>query len=125
VNREPDNLKLNKESLTMYAVIRIGDEQHLVRNEDVIRVAKMALAEGEKIKIDDVLLLCDGDKVSVGRPKLQGVSVDAEAIRHGKEKKIIVFKKKRRKSYSRKAGHRQQFTELKILKIIGGIKNGS
>lgn len=101
----------------MYAVIRISGEQHLVRNEDVIQTRKMAFTEGEKIKIDDVLLLCDGDEVSVGRPTLQGVSVDAEVKRHGKEKKIIVFKKKRRKGYSRKAGHRQQFTEIKILKI--------
>ena len=101
----------------MYAVIRISGEQHLVRNEDVIQARKMALAEGEKISLNDVLLLCDGDEVAVGRPNLEGISVDAEAVRHGKEKKIIAFKKKRRKSYSRKRGHRQQFTEIKILKI--------
>ncbi|MBT9131605.1 50S ribosomal protein L21 [candidate division NPL-UPA2 bacterium Unc8] len=109
----------------MYAVIRIGGEQHLVRNEDVIQARKMTFAEGEKIKIDDVLLLCDGDEVSVGRPNLQGVSVDAEVRGHGKEKKIVVFKKKRRKGYSRKTGHRQQFTEIKILKIKGEVKDGS
>lgn len=103
----------------MYAVIRINGEQHLVRDGDIIRTQKMAFTEGERIEIDDVLLLCDGDKVSVGRPTLQGVSVDAEVRRHGKGKKIVVFKKKRRKGYSRKAGHRQEFTEIKILKIGG------
>jgi large subunit ribosomal protein L21 len=101
----------------MYAVIRIGGGQHLVRDGDVIRVGKMALAEDEKIEINDVLLLCNGDEVAIGHPNLKGVSVDAEVRRHGKEKKIVVFRKKRRKSYSRKAGHRQQFTEVKILKI--------
>ena len=103
----------------MYAVIRINGEQHLVRDGDIIRTQKMAFTEGERIEIDDVLLLCDGDEVSVGRPTLQGVSVDAEVRRHGKGKKIVVFKKKRRKGYSRKAGHRQEFTEIKILKIGG------
>jgi large subunit ribosomal protein L21 len=73
---------------------------------------------GESVTFDEVLLAGDGDKVSVGAPLIGGASVTAEVLRHGRDKKVIVFKRKRRKNYRKKQGHRQGFTEIRVNEVV-------
>ncbi|MBD3221358.1 50S ribosomal protein L21, partial [bacterium] len=73
--------------------------------------------EGASVTIDEVLMLADGEDVQVGSPNVEGATVTAEITRHGRSRKIVVFKRKRRKNYRRKKGHRQPFTELTITGI--------
>jgi large subunit ribosomal protein L21 len=101
----------------VYAVVNLAGKQFTVSPEDNIRVPLLDIEVGSTIQCDDVLLYSDGKDVRVGRPKVDGVKVTAEVVRHGREKKILVFKKKRRKGYRRKNGHRQDFTLLKIMDI--------
>jgi large subunit ribosomal protein L21 len=82
-----------------------------------IRVPSMDLEPGESVTFEDVLLTSDGSEVQVGAPVLDGAKVKAEVLRHGRDKKIIVFKRKRRKNYRRKQGHRQGFTEIRVDEI--------
>jgi large subunit ribosomal protein L21 len=101
----------------MYAIIKTGGKQYRVAEGETLRVEKLN-AEGDSntVKFDQVLLV-GGDEVKIGTPMVEGASVDAEIIRQGRAKKIIVFKKKRRKGYHKKQGHRQAFTEVKITGI--------
>ncbi|MCG0275541.1 MAG: 50S ribosomal protein L21 [Thermosediminibacteraceae bacterium] len=101
----------------MYAIIETGGKQYRVSEGDVIRVEKLNAAEGETIKLDRVLAVSDGEKLMVGRPVLENAKVTATVLKHGKGKKIIVFKYKPKKNYRRKKGHRQPYTEIKIEKI--------
>ncbi len=101
----------------MYAVVNLAGKQFAVRPDENIRVPLLDVEVGSVIQCDDVLLYSDGDDVRVGQPKVDGVKVTAEVVEHGREKKIIVFKMKRRKGYRRKNGHRQGFTLLKIKDI--------
>ncbi|OQX85716.1 MAG: 50S ribosomal protein L21 [Candidatus Latescibacteria bacterium 4484_7] len=101
----------------MYAVVRLAGEQVFVKPDDIIEVPKLDVVEGSTIRCEDVLLFSDGKDVKVGRPLVDGVSVLAEVLEHGKARKVIVFKMKRRKNYRRKNGHRQGFTRLKIKEI--------
>ena len=103
----------------MYAIISTGGKQYKVSEGQTIRVEKLPGEVGESVSIDRVLLLADGETVSVGQPTLPGASVTGRIVQQGKAKKIIVFKYKRRKGYRRKHGHRQQFTALKIDNIKG------
>jgi large subunit ribosomal protein L21 len=73
---------------------------------------------GDAVTFEDVLLASDGEKVQVGAPTVDGATVKAEVIRHGRDRKIIVFKRKRRKGYRRKQGHRQGFTEIRVDEIL-------
>lgn len=103
----------------MYAIVDFKGTQFRVEEDKVLKVPFLGEEKetGSKIEIEDVLLIdADGD-LTVGQPKIENASVSAEIIEHGKEKKVIVFKKKRRKGYAKKQGHRQQFTTLKINKI--------
>jgi len=103
----------------MYAIIDFKGQQHRVQKDDVLHVAYLEDKEiGSEIEIDSLLLLEDDSKTHIGKPTVKGAKVIAEVLGHGRDKKIIVFKKKRRKSYSRKQGHRQDFTEIKIKEII-------
>ena len=99
----------------MYAIIKTGGKQYRVTEGETLRVEKLNV-EGSPIKFDQVLLV-GGDQVKIGVPVVEGASVDAEILRQGRAKKIIVFKKKRRKGYHKKQGHRQAFTEVKITGI--------
>jgi large subunit ribosomal protein L21 len=99
----------------MYAIIKTGGKQYRVTEGETLRVEKLNV-EGNSIKFDQVLLV-GGDQVKIGVPVVEGASVDAEILRQGRAKKIIVFKKKRRKGYHKKQGHRQAFTEVKIIGI--------
>ena len=100
-----------------YAVVRTGGLQFRVSEGDLIRVPRMKTEVGEAIEMPDVLALSVGGDVKVGTPIVESASVRAEVIGHGKGRKVIVFKKKRRKDYRVKKGHRQGFTEIRITGI--------
>ena len=101
----------------MYAVIKSGGKQYKVAKDDVIAVEKLPLEKGKKVNITEVLLISEKGKPIVGNPLVKGASVDAEVIDQIRAKKIIVFKKKRRKNYRRKIGHKQNLTSIKITAI--------
>ncbi len=100
----------------MLAVVEIGKKQYLVKEGDSIEVERLD-AEGE-ISFDKVLLLADGEQVSIGTPYLDKVTVEAQVEGENKAKKIIVYKFNRRKKYRKKQGHRQIHTKIKIKRII-------
>ena len=101
----------------MYAVVATGGKQYRVNEGDKIRVEKLGGDAGSKVVLDQVLMLGDGEKSKIGSPVLKGAKVEAEILEQGRDKKIVVFKYKKRKKYRRKNGHRQAFTELRIKKI--------
>ena len=101
----------------MYAVVEIQGSQFKVSKDQKLYVNRIDAKEGSKVSFDNVLLIDDGKKVQVGKPSLSGTSVEAKVISHLKDDKVIVFKKKRRKGYKVKNGHRQPITEI----IIQGI----
>ena len=103
----------------MYAVVKTGGKQYRVAQGDVVRVEKLVGQVGDKVALGEVLFLGGNGEVKIGTPTLPNVKVTAEIVDQGLAKKIIVFKKKRRKSYSRKRGHRQKLTTLKIVEIQG------
>ncbi len=98
----------------MYAVVKTGGKQYPVKEGDVLRVEKLSAEPGAVIDMPDVLFYRDDEKTLVGKPTLDNVKLQARVLRHGKEKKIDVFKFKRRKRYERRKGHRQEFSEIKI-----------
>ncbi|MEQ8330826.1 MAG: 50S ribosomal protein L21 [Longimicrobiales bacterium] len=99
----------------MYAVFQTGGKQFRAEPGAKLRVPSLVAEPGETITFDHVLLAGDGeDAVKVGTPTVDGASVTAEVLRHGRGKKVIVFKRKRRKGYRKKQGHRQNFTEVRI-----------
>lgn len=104
----------------MYAVIESGGKQYRVSEGETLRVEKLTGPAGTKISFGPLLFADDGGNVSVGRPTVAGMTVEAEIVEQGLGKKIILFKYKRRKSYRRKAGHRQPYTALKITAIRPG-----
>ncbi len=104
----------------MYAVVATGGKQYKVGEGEIVRVEKLPGEVGDDVLLDRVLLLSDGENITVGRPTVDNTSVHATIVEQGKAKKIIVFKFKRRKRYRKKQGHRQQFTALKIGKIEAG-----
>ena len=101
----------------MYAVVEIQGSQFKVSKDQKLYVNRIDAKEGSKVSFDKVLLVDDGKKVQVGKPALSGTSVEAKVVSHLKDDKVIVFKKKRRKGYKVKNGHRQPITEI----IIQGI----
>src|SRR5690554_5351169 len=104
----------------MYAVIRTGGKQYSVREGDVLRVERLNADEGSVIELGDVLVLNkDEEGLKIGTPIVDGAKVEAKVIKHGKAKKIIVFKYKPKKDYRKKQGHRQPYTQVQITKIIG------
>ena len=103
----------------MYAIIETQGRQHKVTEGQLLVVNRMNAEEGAAINLDKVLLLESGDSVKVGSPYVDGANVTASVVQHKKGKKIIVFKKKRRKQYKRTKGHRQHLTVLKIDSIKG------
>ena len=103
-----------------YAVIRTGGKQYRVSEGDIVKIEKLDAAVGEKITLADVLFVGDvgnSADVKIGTPLVANATVTGEIVEQGRAKKIIVFKKKRRKSYSRQQGHRQYQTALKITSI--------
>lgn len=98
----------------MYAVVEISGSQLKVQEGERIRVPRLKAEAGEKITLDRVLMVSKNGETRVGTPQVDGAAVEARVLGHGRDKKIIVFKMKRRKGYRRKKGHRQPFTELQI-----------
>ena len=100
-----------------YAVIRTGGKQYRVSEGEIVRVEKLAGEVGEKVTLADVLFVGGDGEPKIGAPLVADAKVTGEIVDQGRAKKIIVFKKKRRKSYSRQRGHRQYQTALKITAI--------
>ena len=102
----------------MYAIVEIAGHQFKVEKDQKVFVNRLSTEEGKKVAFDNVLLLADGDKVTVGAPAIDGAQVSAKVLKHLKGDKVIVFKKKRRKGYRVKNGHRQSLSEIVIENII-------
>ena len=103
--------------IVMYAIVEIAGQQFKVQKDQKVYVHRLDAEAGSKIDFDKVLLIEDKGKVNVGAPAVAGAKVTAEVLNHVKGDKVIVFKKKRRKGYKKKNGHRQAFTELSIKGI--------
>jgi large subunit ribosomal protein L21 len=104
----------------MYAIIRSGDKQFRAEPGQTIRIPSLDADVGQTVTFEEVLVAQTDDGLAVGTPTLSGAAVTGEVVRHGKGRKIIVFKWKRRKNYRRKQGHRQKFTEVRIGEIRVG-----
>jgi large subunit ribosomal protein L21 len=102
----------------MYAIVEIGAQQYKVEEGNKIYVHKLSKEEGSKIEFDRVLLVDNDGKVQVGTPVVAGAKIEATVLEEVKGDKVIVFKKKRRKGYKKKNGHRQQYTRIEIRKIV-------
>ena len=102
----------------MYAVVKIKSQQFRVEPNLRLEVPLLEAEVGAQVTFDEVLLFCDGEQVQVGSPAVSGCTVAAEVLRHGRDEKVIVFKKKRRKNYRRTRGHRQHFTEIRVTNIV-------
>lgn len=100
-----------------YAVIRTGGKQYRVTSGELLRIELLNGDVGSQVEFSDVLLTANEGSVQVGTPLVAGASVTAQIVEHGKERKIIVFKKKRRQGYRRKQGHRQPFTAVRVQNI--------
>ena len=101
----------------MYAVVRTGGKQYKVAKGDTLDVERLAADQGASIELAEVLMLVDGDKVTVGSPTVPGATVAAKILEHGRGEKIRIVKFRRRKHYRRQAGHRQDFTRVEITAI--------
>jgi len=101
----------------MYAIVKISGKQYRVSEGDTIKVSSQDWKVGDRVKLDQVLLTDNGKNIEVGTPKVIGASVIVEILEHNREKKILIYKKKRRKGYQRKNGHRQGYTLLKVNEI--------
>ena len=106
----------------MYAVIRTGGKQYRVAPEDVIVIEKIAGDEGSIVQFAEVLMVGGNGSTQVGAPTVEGASVAGQVVTQGRGNKILVFKKKRRKNYRRKRGHRQELTTVRITEILTGGK---
>ena len=101
----------------MYAVIKAGGKQYRVASGENLRIDTVVADVGSEIVLDQVLMVADGDKVTLGTPTLTGASVKAKVISHGRGDKVHIFKMRRRKHYRKSQGHRQNYTEIEILGI--------
>lgn len=107
----------------MYAVIKSGGKQHRVKEGQVVRLEKIEAETGATIDFEDVLMVADGDNVTLGTPVVSGAVVSGEVVNHGRAKKVNIIKFKRRKHHMKRQGHRQWFTEVKINGIaLDGAK---
>jgi len=103
----------------MYAIVDIAGQQFKVEKNQELYVHRLEGKEGSKVELNQVLLIDNGGKVTVGAPKIEGAKVDAKIISHLKGDKVLVFKKKRRKGYQKLNGHRQYLTKIQIENITG------
>lgn len=101
----------------MYAVIKTGGKQHRVSEGDVLKIEKLEGQKGDTIVFEEVLLVSKEDQTRVGTPVVEGAKVVGQIVNQGKGPKIIIFKKKRRKGFLKKTGHRQPLTEVRIKEI--------
>ncbi len=106
----------------MYALVKTGGKQYRVAKDDTILVERIAADEGAQVILDDVVMLGDGDKVTIGTPTIAGAAVSATVMRQTRGPKIIIFRRKRRKNHRRTQGHRQDLTLLRINDIAEDAK---
>ncbi|MEY8781804.1 50S ribosomal protein L21 [Allomuricauda sp. XS_ASV26] len=102
----------------MYAIVEMAGQQFKVAKDQKVYVHRLQEEEGKKVTFDKVLLLEDGGNVTIGAPVIEGAAVEAKVVKHLKGDKVIVFKKKRRKGYRKKNGHRQYLTEIVVEGIV-------
>jgi len=102
----------------MYAIVEMAGQQFKVAKDQKVYVHRLEAKEGQKVTFDKVLLLDEEGKITVGAPAIEGAAVEAKVLQHLKGDKVIVFKKKRRKGYQKKNGHRQYLTEIQIASIV-------
>jgi large subunit ribosomal protein L21 len=98
----------------MYAVIKTGGKQYRVSSGDTLKIETIPGDVGASVVLDKVLMVADGDKLSMGKPLLTGASVQATIVSHGRGDKVRIFKMRRRKHYRKSQGHRQNYTEIRI-----------
>jgi large subunit ribosomal protein L21 len=108
-----------QEGSTMYAVIQAGGKQYRVAAGQKIKIETVAADVGSEIVIDKVLMVGEGESVALGTPLVNGASVTAKVLGHGRADKVRIFKMRRRKHYRKSQGHRQNYTEIEILGIAG------
>lgn len=101
----------------MYAVVEIAGQQFKVAKSDKLQVPALKAEAGKTVTFEKVLLIGDDNRITIGAPYVQGSQVEAKVLGHGKDDKVMVFKKKRRKGYKVLKGHRQGFTEVEVLKV--------
>ena len=101
----------------MYAVIQTGGKQYRVSPGDQLKVEKLQADIGDKVTFEKVIMTSDGEKIQVGKPYIENANVEGKLLGHGKSRKVLVFKYKRRKNYRRKRGHRQPFSLISIENI--------
>ena len=106
----------------MYAVIKTGGKQYKVAKDQILVVERLPGEAGDTLSFDEVLMVGDGDRATVGTPFVDGAAVSAEVVEQTRGKKIIVFKKKRRKTYRRRRGHRQEQTVLRVIEVLTDAK---
>ncbi len=102
----------------MYAIVEIGGKQIKVEKDQKVYVNRLEGKEGSKITLDNILMLDNAGKILLGNPSIKGAAVEAKILKHLKDDKVIVFKKKRRKGYKVKNGHRQSLTQIMVEKIL-------
>ena len=103
----------------MYAVIESGGKQHRVTEGETLKLEKIEVPTGETVEFDKVLLVADGENIKIGSPQVEGATVTAEVVNHGRGEKVTIIKFRRRKHSMKRQGHRQWFTEVKITAIKG------
>ncbi|MCO4820262.1 MAG: 50S ribosomal protein L21 [Bacteroidetes bacterium] len=103
----------------MFAIVEIAGKQYKVENEQELFVNKLQNDSGDSLTFDKVLLVDNDGKAKIGKPSVKGASVSAKVLEHVKSDKVIVFKKKRRKGYAKRNGHRQDYTKIQIESIKG------
>ena len=102
----------------MYAIMKCGGKQHKVKEGEYLKVDNLNLEVGTKFDITEILSINNGDDLKIGTPFIEGAKIEAEVLENGKDKKIIIFKKRRRKDSKVKRGFRRQFSKIQINKIV-------
>jgi len=102
----------------LYAIVETGGRQFRMEPDKTLRIPKVEAPVGGTLELDTVLLVQGESGLSVGRPRVDGAKVVAQVVKQGREEKVLIFKKKRRKRYQKKNGHRQPFTEIRVKEIL-------
>ena len=103
--------------MSQFAIIKTGGKQYKVAEGQKLKIEKLPVAESDSVVFDQVLMVADGDDLKIGAPNIEGATVTAKVVNNGRARKIIILKYRAKKRYKKKAGHRQNFTEVEITKI--------
>jgi len=101
----------------MYAIVNISGKQYKATQGAKLRIPRQSEESGAKLSFEEILLINNGDSTQIGEPNVVGAKITATILNHGRERKILIYKKKRRKGYQRKNGHRQWYTDVEVQKI--------